>query len=73
MKTVIKNLCGKLCDKLRDWEIDPTTLIKSIGIFIALIILIILSCVFPIIPCILLIIATSVSVITLIYILINTW
>ena len=39
MKTAIKNLCGKLCNKLRDWGIDPITLIKSIGVFIALIIL----------------------------------
>lgn len=71
MKTVIKNLCGKLCDKLNDWGINPTTLIKSIGIFITLIIILILCCVFPIIPCILLILTMSVLLIYMIYILIE--
>ena len=44
MKTVIENLCGNLCNKLRDRGINPTTLIKAIGIFITLIIL--MPCIF---------------------------
>lgn len=67
MKTMIKNLCGKLCNKLRDWEIDPITLIKSIGIFIALIIFVMLSSIFPLILLILAILIVSVVIIMLIY------
>lgn len=66
MKTLIKNLCGKL----EDWGIDPITLAKSIGIFIVLFIIVALMIEYPIILIIFTGLLISVVVIMLIYSLI---
>lgn len=67
METLIKNLCGKL----KDWGIDPITLAKSIGIFMALVISLILMTTIPGLFIILLIIAICVVMIGLIYTMIE--
>ena len=67
MKTLIKNLCSKL----ESWGIDPITLVKAIGIFIALIIVVILMTIFPELFIILLITAICVVMIGLIYTMIE--
>ena len=63
MKTLIKNLCGKI----EDLGIDPITLAKAIGIFIILIIIVALMFIFPKIYISLLIILICVMLIGLIY------
>lgn len=67
MKTLIKNLCGKI----EDLGINLTTLAKAIGIFIALIIAVLIIIAFPIILPILLTILISIVLIGLIYTLIE--
>ena len=67
MKTLIENLCGKL----EDWGIDPITLAKAIGIFMALVIALILMITIPGLFIILLIIAICVVMIGLIYTMIE--
>ena len=67
MKTLIETLCGKL----EDWGIDPITLVKAIGIFIALIIVVILMTTIPVLFIILLITAICVVMIVLIYTMIE--
>ena len=63
MKTLIKNLCGKL----EDWGIDPLTLLKAIGIF--LVVLVIVT--YPILFIILLTAILCVLLIGLIYTIIE--
>lgn len=67
MKTLIKNLCGKI----EDLGIDPITLAKAIGIFIVLIIVVLIIVTFPIILPILLTLLISIVLIGLIYTLIE--
>ena len=67
MKTLIKNLCGKL----EDWGIDPLTLLKAIGIFAIIAVLISLFFIFPKLILTMLIIAACVRMIGLIYSLIE--
>lgn len=67
MKTLIETLCGKL----EDWGIDPITLVKAIGIFIALVIVVIFMTTFPELFIILLITAICVVMIGLIYTMIE--
>ena len=67
MKTLIENLCGKL----ESWDIDPTTLVKAIGIFLIIVILIGLMVVFPILFVIALVIVLCVAMIGLIYIMLE--
>ena len=43
MKTLIENLCGKL----ESWGIDPIRLVKAIGIFLVIVILIALFFMYP--------------------------
>ena len=43
MKTLIENLCGKL----ESWGINPITLLKAIGIFLVIVILIALFFIYP--------------------------
>ena len=63
MKTLIKNLCGKLTE----WGIDPITLAKAIGIFLILTIAMAILVVFPELFLALLITALCVVMIVLIY------
>lgn len=63
MKTLIKNLCGKL----EDWGIDPTTLMKAIGIFLIFIVIVITMVIYPVLFITLLIIILCVLLIGLIY------
>ena len=67
MKTLIENLCGKLIE----WGIDPFTLLKAIGIFAIIAILISLFFIFPKLILTMLIIAACIMVIGLIYSLIE--
>ena len=67
MKTLIENLCGKL----EDWGIDPLTLLKAIGIFAIIAVLISLFFIFPKLIMALLIIAACIMLIGLIYSLIE--
>lgn len=67
MKNLIRNLCGKL----EDWGIDPITLVKAIGIFIILAIIIISMVMFPNLFISLLIIALCIAMIGLIYSIID--
>ena len=43
MKTLIENLYGKI----EDWGIDPIRLMKAIGIFLVIVILIVLFFIYP--------------------------
>ena len=63
MKTLIESLCGKL----ESWGINPITLLKAIGIFLVLLILIIIFIKFPALFGIMWIIATCIVIIALIY------
>ena len=63
MKTLIENLCGKL----ESWGIDPIRLIKAIGIFLIIIILIAIFIKFPALFGITWIIITCIAIIALIY------
>ena len=63
MKTLIENLCGKLIE----WDIDPTTLAKAIGIFLIFLTLVGLMVAFPILLVIILITIVCVLIIGLIY------
>ena len=67
MKTLIENLCGKL----ESWDIDPTILVKAIGIFLIIVILIGLMIAFPILFAITLVIVLCIAVIGLIYIMLE--
>lgn len=67
MKTLIENLCGKL----EDWGIDPLTLLKAIGIFIVLALVILLLFIVPDLFLILLVTLTCIAIIGLIYTMIN--
>jgi hypothetical protein len=67
MKTLIENLCGKL----ESWGIDPLTLLKAIGIFLIIAVLIASLFVFPKLILALLIIAACIMLIGLIYSLIE--
>ena len=67
MKNLIRNLCGKL----EDLGIDPIILVKAIGIFIALVIIVILMTTIPLLFIILLITAICVVMIGLIYTMIE--
>lgn len=67
MKTLIETLCGKL----EDLGIDPITLVKAIGIFITLVIVVIFMTIFPEVFIILLITAICVVMIGLIYTMIE--
>lgn len=64
MKTLIKNLCGKL----EDWGIDPLTLLKAIGIFLVVVLVIVT---YPILFIILLTAILCVLLIGLIYTMIE--
>lgn len=63
MKTLIKNLCGKL----EDWGIDPITLAKAIGIFLVVAIIIVIMVMYPILFIVLLTTVLCVLLIGLIY------
>ena len=63
MKTLIKNLCGKL----EDWDINPIILVKSIGIFLTLVIVTTLMIVFPMLFFIILGVLLSAMIIGVIY------
>lgn len=63
MKTLIENLCGKL----KSWGIDPITLLKSIGVFLILVAVVVLIAIFPVLLVILFIILISVLMIVIIY------
>ena len=63
MKTLIENLCGKL----EDWDIDPIILVKSIGIFLILVVVVALMIIFPVLFMVLLGILMSILLIVLIY------
>ena len=63
MKTLIKNLCGKL----ENWGINPITLAKAIGIFLIFLTLVGLMVAFPILLVIILITIVCVLIIGLIY------
>ena len=63
MKTLIKNLCGKL----EDWGIDPLTLLKAIGIFLIVVIVIVILVMYPILFIMLLTAILCVLLIGLIY------
>lgn len=63
MKTLIKNLCGKL----ESWGIDPTTLVKAIDVFLILVIIIAIFFIFPKLFGVLLLIVICIAVIALIY------
>ena len=67
MKTLIKNLCGKL----EDWDIDPNTLTKAVCIFLVLLALVGLMAAFPILLVIVLIAIVCVLLIGLIYTMIE--
>ena len=67
MKTLIENLCGKL----ESWGINPITLLKAIGIFAIIAVLISLFFIFPKLILALLLIAACVMLIGLIYSLIE--
>jgi hypothetical protein len=67
MKDLIQNLCGKL----EDLGINPITLLKAIGIFLILVILIAVFFIFPKLFGILLIIAICEAIIALIYIMLE--
>lgn len=67
MKTLIENLCGKLIE----WGIDPLTLLKAIGIFAIIAVLIASFFIFPKLILAMLIIAACVMMIGLIYSLIE--
>ena len=67
MKTLIENLCGKL----ESWGIDPLTLLKAIGIFAIIAVLISLFFIFPKLILTILIIAACIMLISLIYSLIE--
>lgn len=69
MKTLIKNLCGKL----ESWGIDPITLAKAIGIFLTTVTLIIIFIKFPVVFGILLFTLICVVVIILIYHMIDSY
>lgn len=63
MKTLIENLCGKL----EDWGIDPTTLMKAIGIFLIFIVIVVIMAIYPILFITLLITILCILIIGLIY------
>lgn len=63
MKTLIENLCGKL----ESWGINPIRLIKAIGIFLMIIILITIFIEFPVLFGITWIGAACAVIIALIY------
>lgn len=63
MKTLIENLCGKLIE----WDIDPTTLAKAIGIFLTLVVVITLMVAFPTLFFITIGVLLSVLIIVVIY------
>jgi hypothetical protein len=63
MKTLIKNLCGKL----ESWGIDPLTLVKAIGIFLIVVIVIVILVMYPILFIMLLTAIMCVLLIGLIY------
>lgn len=67
MKELIQSLCGKL----EDWNIDPIILTKAIGIFLILIMLILLMVTFPVLFGVLLIIAICITLIALIYLILE--
>lgn len=67
MKTLIKNLCGKL----EDWGIDPLTLLKAIGIFLVVVLVIVIMVTYPILFIILLTAILCVLLIGLIYTMIE--
>ena len=67
MKTLIENLCGKLIE----WDIDPTTLAKAIGIFLVFIVIVVIMVIYPILLIILLITIICVLIIGLIYTMIE--
>ena len=63
MKTLIENLCSKL----EDWDIDPTILVKSIIIFLTLVVVITLMVAFPTLFFITIGVLLSVLIIVVIY------
>ena len=69
MKILIENLCGKL----ESWGINPLTLLKAIGIFLIIVILVITFIKFPILFGILLIMSVCVAGIMLIYLMIDSY
>ena len=67
MKTLIKNLCGKL----EDCGIDPIALTKAIGIFLIIILSVSLMVIFPILLKIVAIIIICIGLVGLIYLMIE--
>jgi hypothetical protein len=63
MKTLIKNLCGKL----ESWDINPNILAKAIGIFLIVVIVIVILVMYPILFIMLLTAIICVLLIGLIY------
>ena len=63
MKTLIENLCGKLIE----WGIDPLILLKAIGVFLMIIILIAIFIKVPVLFGIVWISAICIVIIALIY------
>lgn len=64
MKTLIETLCGKL----EDWDMDPITLAKAIGIFLVFVIII---AIYPVLFITLLYTIVCVLLIILIYVMIE--
>ena len=56
-----------LCDKLEDWNIEPIILAKAICVFLILVVLIAIFVIFPKLFLALLVIAICVTMIALIY------
>ena len=63
MKTLIENLCGKL----ENWDIDPTILVKSIIIFLTLVVVITLMVAFPTLFFITIVVLLRVLIMVVIY------
>ena len=62
-----------ICDKLKSWGIDPLILLKAIGIFLIIVVLVILFIKFPVLFGVLLIMAVWVAAIMLIYLMIDSY
>ena len=67
MKTLIKNLCGKL----ESWGIDPIILSKAIGIFLIVVMIVVIMVIYPVLFIILLTTILYVLIIGLIYLMLE--
>lgn len=67
MKDLIQSLCGKL----KSWGINPIILLKAIGIFLVIVILIAIFIKVPVLFGIVWISATCIAIIALIYLMLE--